>query len=37
MTMTDFPDFEEFIKELTEAEQPQCSTENPEECDSCGS
>lgn len=33
--MTD--DFENFVKELEDAEQPSCNIHNPEECDSCGS
>lgn len=39
MTIThDFEDsFNDFIKELENAEQPSCNLENPEECDSCGS
>ncbi len=39
MTIThDFDnDMSEFIKELENADQPKCSIENPEECDSCGS
>jgi hypothetical protein len=30
-------DFNDWIQDLEEAEQPKCSIENPEECDSCGS
>jgi len=29
--------FEEFIKELENKEQPTCNLENPEECEACGS
>jgi hypothetical protein len=29
--------FNDFIKELEQAEQPSCNLENPEDCDSCGS
>lgn len=35
--MTITHDFEEFVEELENAEQPSCNLENPEECDSCGS
>ena len=30
-------DFNDFIKELTEQEQPTCNLENPDECEACGS
>jgi len=30
-------DFEQFIKDLEEKEQPTCNLENPEECEACGS
>jgi hypothetical protein len=33
--MTD--DFEDFVDELTQAEQPACSIDNPEDCEACGS
>jgi hypothetical protein len=37
-TANDWEDsFNSFIEELENQEQPQCSIENPEECDSCGS
>ena len=29
--------FEDFIKELEEKNQPTCNLENPEECEACGS
>jgi len=29
--------FEDFIKELEEKDQPTCNLENPEECEACGS
>jgi len=29
--------FNSWLEELENQEQPQCSIENPEECDSCGS
>ena len=40
MNDTDFGfsnDFEDFIKELENKEQPSCNLENPEECEACGS
>jgi len=40
MNDTDFGfanDFEDFVNELTNAEQPSCNLENPEECEACGS
>ena len=30
-------DFEDFIDELTNQEQPSCNLDNPEECEACGS
>ena len=30
-------DFEDFIKELEQAEQPTCNIDNPEDCEACGS
>ncbi len=30
-------DFEDFIKELENKEQPTCNIENPEDCEACGS
>ena len=33
--MTD--DFENFVNQLAEAEQPVCNLENPEDCEACGS
>lgn len=30
-------DFEDFIDELTNQEQPSCNLDNPEECEGCGS
>lgn len=30
-------DFDSFVNELENMEQPSCNIENPEECDSCGS
>jgi hypothetical protein len=29
--------FDQWIEELADRDQPQCSIDNPEECDSCGS
>jgi hypothetical protein len=29
--------FNDFVKELEQAEQPSCNLENPEDCTSCGS
>ena len=29
--------FNDFIKELEQAEQPSCNLENPEDCEACGS
>ena len=29
--------FNDWLEELENQEQPQCNIENPEECDSCGS
>jgi len=29
--------FEDWLEELENQEQPQCSIENPEECEACGS
>jgi hypothetical protein len=29
--------FEDFVKELENQEQPTCNLENPEECEACGS
>jgi hypothetical protein len=29
--------FQDWVNELTEAEQPQCSIENQDECEACGS
>lgn len=29
--------FEDWVEELTEAIQPQCSIDNPEDCEACGS
>lgn len=40
MNNTDFGfsnDFEDFIDELENKEQPTCNLENPEECEACGS
>jgi hypothetical protein len=40
MNDTDFGfsnDFEEFVNELENKEQPSCNLENPEECEACGS
>lgn len=28
--------FDQFIEELAQQDQPQCSIDKPEECDSCG-
>lgn len=33
--MTD--DFNDFIAELENADQPTCNLENPDECEACGS
>ena len=30
-------DFEDFVNQLEQAEQPVCNLENPEECEACGS
>lgn len=30
-------DFDSFVAELENAEQPTCNLENPEECEACGS
>jgi len=30
-------DFEDFVKELEEKEQPKCSIDSPEDCEACGS
>jgi hypothetical protein len=30
-------DFEDFVNELENKEQPSCNLENPEECEACGS
>jgi len=40
MNDTDFGfsnDFENFVNELENKEQPTCNLENPEECEACGS
>jgi hypothetical protein len=40
MNDTDFGfsnDFEDFVNELENKEQPSCNLENPEECEACGS
>lgn len=40
MNDTDFGfsnDFEDFVSELENKEQPSCNLENPEECEACGS
>jgi hypothetical protein len=40
MNDTDFGfsnDFEEFVNELENKDQPTCNLENPEECEACGS
>lgn len=40
MNDTDFGfsnDFENFVNELENKEQPSCNLENPEECEACGS
>ena len=29
-------DFEDFVNELENKEQPSCNLENPEECEACG-
>lgn len=29
--------FDQWVEQLEQIEQPQCSIDNPEECDSCGS
>lgn len=31
------PEFEQFIKDLEEKEQPTCNIENQEDCEACGS
>jgi hypothetical protein len=38
--MTDFgfeEDFNDFVNELENKEQPTCNIENPEDCEACGS
>jgi len=30
-------DFEDFVNELENKEQPSCNIENPEDCEACGS
>jgi len=30
-------DFEDFIDELTNQDQPTCNIDNPEDCEACGS
>ena len=40
MNNTDFGfsnDFEDFVNELKNKEQPSCNIENPEDCEACGS
>jgi len=40
MNDTDFGfsnEFEDFVNELENKEQPTCNLENPEECEACGS
>lgn len=40
MNDTDFGfsnDFEDFVNELENKEQPTCNLENPDECEACGS
>jgi len=40
MNDTDFGfsnDFEDFVNELENKDQPTCNLENPEECEACGS
>lgn len=40
MNDTDFGysnDFEDFVNELENKEQPTCNIENPEDCEACGS
>jgi hypothetical protein len=40
MNDTDFGfsnDFEDFVNELENKEQPSCNIENPEDCEACGS
>jgi hypothetical protein len=40
MNNTDFGfsnDFEDFVNELENKEQPSCNIENPEDCEACGS
>jgi len=29
--------FNDFVKELEQAQQPSCNLENPEDCEACGS
>ena len=35
--MTITHDFDNWISELEDKEQPTCNIENPEECENCGS
>jgi hypothetical protein len=40
MNDTDFGysnDFEDFVNELENKEQPTCNIDNPEDCEACGS
>jgi hypothetical protein len=40
MNDTDFGfsnDFEDFVNELENKDQPTCNIENPEDCEACGS
>jgi hypothetical protein len=40
MNDTDFgysSDFEDFVNELENKEQPTCNIDNPEDCEACGS
>lgn len=30
-------DFEDFVNQLEQADQPVCNLENPEDCEACGS
>lgn len=33
--MTDSSNFDDFIKEMEEKEQPTCNIDNPDNCESC--
>jgi hypothetical protein len=37
MTDNSKTDFDEWVEQLENDEQPNCNIQNPDECDSCGS